>query len=91
MFGECVQVGKKDNRYIVLITRTNKKEYLIAFFFFLLTIGITYTVYIMNLDSLEIPNYIGVLPPTNPFLKSESIKIAFKKLTKAKIIFKSII
>ena len=50
----------KDNRYIVLITRTNKKEYLIAFFFFLLTIGITYTVYIMNLDSLEIPNYIDI-------------------------------
>ena len=50
----------KNNRYIVLITRTNKKEYLIASFFFLLTIGITYTVYIMNLDSLEIPNYIDI-------------------------------
>ena len=50
----------KDNRYIVLITRTNKKEYLIAFFFFLLTIGITYAVYKMNLDSLEIPNYIDI-------------------------------
>ena len=50
----------KDNRYIVLITRTNKKEYLIASFFFLLTIGITYAVYKMNLDSLEIPNYIDI-------------------------------
>ena len=50
----------KDNRYIVLITRTNKKEYLIASFFFLLTIVITYTVYKMNLDSLETPNYIDI-------------------------------
>ena len=50
----------KDNRYIVLITRTNKKEYLIASFFFLLTIGITYIVYKMNLDSLETPNYIDI-------------------------------
>ena len=50
----------KNNHYIVLITRTNKKEYLIASFFFLLTIGITYTVYKMNLDSLEIPNYIDI-------------------------------
>jgi len=50
----------KDNRYIVLITRTNKKEYLIASFFFLLTIGITYAVYKMNLDSLEVPNYIDI-------------------------------
>lgn len=50
----------KNSRYIVLITRTNKKEYLIASFFFLLTIGITYTVYKMNLDSLEIPNYIDI-------------------------------
>jgi len=50
----------KDNRYIVLITRTNKKEYLIASFFFLLTIGITFFVYKMNLDFLEIPNYIDI-------------------------------
>ena len=50
----------KDNHYIVLISRTNKKEYLIASFFFLLTIGITFFVYKMNLDSLEIPNYIDI-------------------------------
>ena len=50
----------KDNRYLVLITKTNKKEYLIASFFFLLTIGITFFVYKMNLDYLEIPNYIDI-------------------------------
>jgi len=50
----------KDNHYIVLISKTNKKEYLIASFFFLLTIGITFFVYKMNLDSLEIPNYIDI-------------------------------
>lgn len=50
----------KDNHYIVLISKTNKKEYLIASFFFLLTIVITFSVYKMNLDSLEIPNYIDI-------------------------------
>ena len=50
----------KDNHYIVLISKTNKKEYLIASFFFLLTIGITFFVYKMNLDFLEIPNYIDI-------------------------------
>ena len=50
----------KDNHYIVLISKTNKKEYWIASFFFLLTIGITFFVYKMNLDSLEIPNYIDI-------------------------------
>ena len=51
----------KDSYYIVLISRTNKKEYLIASFFFLLTIGITFFVYkIMNDDPLEIPNYIDI-------------------------------
>ena len=50
----------KDNHYIILISKTNKKEYLIASFFFLLTIVITFSVYKMNLDSLEIPNYIDI-------------------------------
>lgn len=50
----------KDNHHIVLISRTNKKEYLTASFFFLLTIGITFFVYKMNLDFLEIPNYIDI-------------------------------
>ena len=50
----------KDNHYIVLISKTKKKEYLIASFFFLLTIVITFSVYKMNLDSLEIPNYIDI-------------------------------
>jgi nicotinamide mononucleotide transporter PnuC len=50
----------KDNRHIVLISKTNKKQYLIASFFFLLTIGITFFVYKINLDHLQIPNYIDI-------------------------------
>lgn len=50
----------KDNRHIVLISKTNKKQYLIASFFFLLTIGITFFVYKINLDYLQIPNYIDI-------------------------------
>ena len=38
----------------------------------------------MKIRDIKIPNYIGVLPPTNPFLKSESIELALKKITKAK-------
>ena len=50
----------KDNRHIVLISKTNKKQYLTASFFFLLTIGITFFVYKINLDHLQIPNYIDI-------------------------------
>jgi len=50
----------KDNRQMVLISKTNKKQYLIASFFFLLTIGITFFVYKINLDHLQIPNYIDI-------------------------------
>ncbi len=38
----------------------------------------------LKVRNIEIPGYIGVLPPTNPFLKTESIEIALKKLIKAK-------
>ena len=38
----------------------------------------------MKMRNIKIPNYIGVFPPTNPFLKSESIKIALNNLIKTK-------
>ena len=38
----------------------------------------------MKIRNIKIPNYIGVFPPTNPFLKSESIKIALNNLIKTK-------
>ena len=50
----------KDNRYIVLITNTSKREYLTSAFFFFLTIAITFFVYKMNLEILHIPNYIDI-------------------------------
>ena len=50
----------KDNRHIVLISKTNKKQYLTASFFFLLTIGITFFVYTKFGGDLEIPNYIDI-------------------------------
>tara|TARA_Y100000590_G_C15209327_1_gene821831 strand:- start:15 stop:674 length:660 start_codon:yes stop_codon:yes gene_type:complete len=33
---------------------------------------------------ISLPKYIGILPATNPFLKSSTIKIAFRKLQKNK-------
>lgn len=50
----------KDNRYIVLITNTSKREYLTSAFFFFLTIAITFFVYKMNLEILHISNYIDI-------------------------------
>ena len=39
--------------------------------------------YLIN-NKIRLPNYIAVLPATNPFLKTYSIKNAFKKLIKNK-------
>ena len=50
----------KDNRYIVLITNTSKREYITSAFFFFLTIAITFFVYKMNLEILHISNYIDI-------------------------------
>lgn len=50
----------KDNRYIVLITNTTKREYFTSAFFFFLTIAITFFVYKMNLEILHISNYIDI-------------------------------
>jgi CMP-N-acetylneuraminic acid synthetase len=38
----------------------------------------------MKKRNLDIPNFIGILPPTNPFLKSSSILKAYKKIKRSK-------
>ena len=52
---------KKDDTYIVPISRTNKKEKLIGIVMFIVTMIITYTVYKGFDYTLEIPNYIDVV------------------------------
>ena len=51
---------KKDNKYILPISRTNKREKIIGFGLFLLTILITYLVYLGFDYKIEIPNYIDI-------------------------------
>ena len=51
---------KTNNRYLVEITRFSKNDISLTTFLFLLTIGITYLVYIYNLSELAIPNYIDI-------------------------------
>lgn len=52
---------KKDNSYVVPISRTNKKEKLIGVGMFIVTMIITYSVYKGFDYALEIPNYIDVV------------------------------
>ena len=51
---------KTNNQYLVEITRFSKNDISLTAFLFLLTIGITYLVYIYNLSELAIPNYIDI-------------------------------
>ncbi len=51
---------KTNNQYLVEITRFSKNDISLTIFLFLLTIGITYLVYIYNLSELAIPNYIDI-------------------------------
>ena len=51
---------KTNNQYLVEITRFSKNDISLTTFLFLLTIGITYLVYIFNLSELAIPNYIDI-------------------------------
>ena len=51
---------KNNNQYLVEITRFSKNDISLTTFLFLLTIGITYLVYIYNLSELAIPNYIDI-------------------------------
>jgi len=52
---------KKDNKHLVPITRTSKKEKLIGFLFFILTMFVTYIVYKAYDYELQIPNYIDIV------------------------------
>lgn len=52
---------KKDDKYIVPISRTNSKEKQIGFFLFVLTMMVTYGVYTAFNYALEIPNYIDII------------------------------
>ena len=38
------------------------------------------TLYYFKTNNIKLPDYVAILPPTNPFLKSNSIQKAFKKL-----------
>ena len=52
---------KKDDKYIVPISKTNGKEKQIGFFLFVLTMMVTYGVYTAFNYALEIPNYIDII------------------------------
>lgn len=52
---------KKDNKYVVPISRTNLKEKWIGFLFFVLTMIVTYLVYKAYDYELQIPNYIDIV------------------------------
>lgn len=52
---------KKDNKTIVPISRTNKKEKQIGILFFVLTMIITFLVYKVYEYDMQIPNYIDVV------------------------------
>ncbi|GGI55933.1 nicotinamide riboside transporter PnuC [Winogradskyella haliclonae] len=51
---------KKNDKYVVPISRTNSKEKIIGFGLFLLTILVTFLVYKAFNYELEIPNYIDI-------------------------------
>lgn len=52
---------KKENKPVVPISRTNKKEKLIGLLFFVLTMIVTYLVYKGYNYNLQIPNYIDIV------------------------------
>ena len=52
---------KKDDKYIVPISRTTQKEKVIGVILFILTMMVTYVVYIAYDYQLKIPNYIDIL------------------------------
>ena len=52
---------KKENEYVVPISRTTRKEKLIGVLFFVLTMIVTYLVYKAYNYELQIPNYIDIV------------------------------
>ena len=61
IFGWYNWSRKKDNKYEVPISRTNNKEKIVGFVFFVATMIITYMVYMVYNYDLEIPNYIDIV------------------------------
>ena len=61
IFGWWNWSRKKDNKYIVPISRTNSKEKIIGIIMFLITMLVTFLVYKGFNYQLEIPNYIDIL------------------------------
>ena len=51
---------KKENKYVVPISRTNTKEKIIGFGMFLLTMIVTYAVYKAYGTAIEVSNYIDI-------------------------------
>ena len=51
---------KKNNRYVVPISRTNFKEKVIGIAFFLITVGVTYMVYVLFDYEIKTENYIDI-------------------------------
>ncbi len=52
---------KKGDKYVVPISRTNRKEKMIGVLFFVLTMIVTYLVYKAYDYELQIPNYIDII------------------------------
>ena len=52
---------KKNDKYVVPISRTTTKEKWIGFGFFILTMIVTYSVYLAYDYDLQIPNYIDIV------------------------------
>lgn len=69
---------KKENTYILPISRTNQKEKIIGLGFFALTIVITFLVYKGFNYTMQIPNYIDVV--TSGFFFTAMWYMANKKL-----------
>ena len=51
---------KNDNKYLLKITRFSKDDFVITITLFLITVVITYTVYILSSVTIKIPNYIDI-------------------------------
>ena len=51
---------KNDDKYLLKITRFSKDDFGITITLFLITVVITYTVYILSSVVIKIPNYIDI-------------------------------
>ncbi|MEP2936245.1 MAG: nicotinamide riboside transporter PnuC [Gilvibacter sp.] len=61
LYGWWNWARRKNNKRIVPISRTNKREKVIGVIMFFLTIGVTYGVYKFNGQTIETANYIDIV------------------------------